>query len=261
MLILPSGAPGAAPSPAPRPVRVPLILLPTGHVAVQVHLNGKGPYRLILDTGAPYSFINARTGLALGLLTEKASTAPAFFGMRGRTELKSVRLDGAEVRNMEAMLLDHPVVEALAGVAGPLEGILGMSFLGRFKATIDYQAGTLTLEPSTHEPGALFPNLFGNVFGTPERPVLAPMGLWGLVVERQGEEPGVTVTRVYAGSPAARGGLRPGDRILSIDGRWTDSVVETYTAAAGIPPGREVAIRLLREGEEVSLKLRPARGF
>src|SRR5262249_30605019 len=36
-----------------KPVVVPFETLPSGHMTVMVKLNGKGPYKLIFDTGAP----------------------------------------------------------------------------------------------------------------------------------------------------------------------------------------------------------------
>ena len=41
-----------------KPVTVPFELLKSGHMAVQVNVNGKGPYRLIFDTGAPITLLN-----------------------------------------------------------------------------------------------------------------------------------------------------------------------------------------------------------
>src|SRR5207245_1874658 len=43
---------------ADKPVTVPFELLKTGHMAIMVKINGKGPYKVIFDTGAPVSQIN-----------------------------------------------------------------------------------------------------------------------------------------------------------------------------------------------------------
>ena len=40
------------------PIAVPFELLKTQHMVVNVKINGKGPYRLIFDTGAPVTLIN-----------------------------------------------------------------------------------------------------------------------------------------------------------------------------------------------------------
>lgn len=47
-------------------------------------------------------------------------------------------------------------------------------------------------------------------------------GIGSYIQQRKGDKPGVYISGPYKGSPAAKAGLRPGDRILTIDG---DSVV------------------------------------
>src|SRR5262245_54331032 len=43
---------------AQKPIVIPLEVLRTGHVAVKVNINGKGPFRLALDTGSPVTFVS-----------------------------------------------------------------------------------------------------------------------------------------------------------------------------------------------------------
>ena len=49
-----------------KPVVVPFELLPSGHMTVMVKVNGKGPYRLIFDTGAPITLLNNKRGQGSG---------------------------------------------------------------------------------------------------------------------------------------------------------------------------------------------------
>ena len=58
--------------------------------------------------------------------------------------------------------------------------------------------------------------------------------------------------------PPPRAGLKPGDVLTTLDGRWTTSVADTYAAAAGVAPGRDVAVVILRDGQEQTLTVRPA---
>ena len=51
-----------------KPVVVPFELLPSGHMTVMVKVNGKGPYRLIFDTGAPITLLNNKVAKEAGLL-------------------------------------------------------------------------------------------------------------------------------------------------------------------------------------------------
>ena len=50
----------------------------------------------------------------------------------------------------------------------------------------------------------------------------------------------MTIKEVLPGSPAAAAGLKVGDRLLTLDGRWTDSLADLYTAAGYVKPGETV---------------------
>ena len=63
------------------------------------------------------------------------------------------------------------------------------------------------------------------------------------------------------GSAAAEGGLKAGDRLLTLDGRWTDSVADLYSAAGYVKPGATVPVRVKRGGKELELKVKPVSGL
>lgn len=71
------------------------------------------------------------------------------------------------------------------------------------------------------------------------------------------EEPAPVVTAVMNGSPAARGGMREGDRVLSIEGKeihtWSD-----MTAIVKENPHRPLQMTVLRHGQAVPLTVTPA---
>ena len=56
--------------PAAKPVVVPFELLKSGHMAVMIKVNGKGPYRVIFDTGAPINLLNNKLAKETGLLKD-----------------------------------------------------------------------------------------------------------------------------------------------------------------------------------------------
>src|SRR5947209_5834954 len=71
-----------------KPVTVPFELLRTKHIAIQVKVNGKGPYRLIFDTGAPITLLNTKVGTEAGLI-KKGQPRPLFnlFNATGFTKI------------------------------------------------------------------------------------------------------------------------------------------------------------------------------
>jgi S1-C subfamily serine protease len=72
--------------------------------------------------------------------------------------------------------------------------------------------------------------------------------------------PGVPIDAVDDGSPAALGGLKPGDVITTLDGRWTTSILDVFAAAAAAEPGRPAEVVILRDGKELTLAVTPAEG-
>ncbi|MBV9125479.1 MAG: aspartyl protease family protein, partial [Planctomycetes bacterium] len=67
--------------PARQGVVVPFELLKTKHITVKVKLNGKGPFRVIFDTGAPVNLINNRAARESGMVS--AQETPSLFSLFG----------------------------------------------------------------------------------------------------------------------------------------------------------------------------------
>ena len=248
-------------------VVVPFELLKSRHMAVQVKINGKGPYRLVFDTGAPMNLINNKIAKDSGVLTAK-SKGPSFglFGAMGAHQMKTLEVGPAKLEKVPTVVMDHPTVAAISEVLGPVDGIIGFPFFARYKMTVDYQKKELTLVPSGYVPGDYLEGMMAKLMDaqdqSKEPKVLVPAGVWGLVVdkEKDDEDAGVVVKDVLAGGPAAAAGVKAGDRLLTVDGRWTDSVADTFLAATLVKPGREVVVVVNRDGKEKKLTVKPAKG-
>jgi membrane-associated protease RseP (regulator of RpoE activity) len=253
--------------PAEKAIVVPFELLKSRHMAVEVKINGTGPYRLIFDTGAPTNLLNNKVATESGLLkkTDKPSGFGGFFGIAGAKTIDELQIGDVKMAKVPVMVMDHPTVEAISKALGPIDGLVGFPFFARYKTTIDYEKKELTFEPNGYEPGDAMQALMTKVMGAQgkqEPTIVAPKGLWGFSADKENddEEAGVTVKDVLEGSPAATGGLKSGDRLLTIDGRWTDSLADTLTATSLVRVGREVTVVVKRDGKEVSLKVKPTKG-
>jgi hypothetical protein len=248
------------------PVRVPFDLLVTKHITVKIKINGKGPYRMIFDTGAPVSILNTRTARKTGLLSN-TGTAGGFslFGSIDQVKIKKLEIGDLKAEGVPVIVMDHPTIELVSKAWGPIEGIIGFPFFARYRMTLDYQAKEMTFVPNGYEPRDIIQALTTLLIQTdkPMTRVLAPAGVWGLCVDKDSkdEEPGVRISLVLAESPAAKAGLRVGDRLLSLDDRWTDSVVDCYAAAEHVKFGTSSLVRITRDGKEIELVITPAAGF
>jgi membrane-associated protease RseP (regulator of RpoE activity) len=189
------------------------------------------------------------------------------FSVRGEGQIDRLQVGDLTARDVPVVVLDHPVLRELGSVLNRrLDGIIGYTFFARYRTTIDYQARTMTFEPVDFRVTNLIRDL-------PERlavpkvahhVVLAPGGLWGLSLDAPAEgldAPGVPIREVLAGSPAALAGLKPGDVLTAIDGRWTTSIADVYTAAAGAVPDRDASVVVLRDGHEQTVTVRPKPGI
>src|SRR5262245_4878398 len=175
----------------PKKYVVPFELIKTQHMVVSVKVNGKGPYRVVFDTGAPDSLLSTKVAKEAELFG-KDHKRPFFapFGSMGQAKVKEVQLGDLKATNITATVLDHPTVDAIGNFVGPLEGILGVTFYARYKMSINYEKSQITFEENTYEPGDVMKVMMEKMLvpKTGKGPVLAPAGLIGIKVEKAKED-------------------------------------------------------------------------
>jgi membrane-associated protease RseP (regulator of RpoE activity) len=265
LIVLPAFGPAPEPlaaGPSGRAV-VPFDLLDSNHIVVRARINGKGPFRLIFDLGAPITLLGSKAAEASGAVKPDAPRS-FLFSIRGEARVETLEVGDLTAKDLPVVVLDHPTLKALGDFLGqPLDGIVGYTFFARYRTTIDYPARQITFEPVDAPVRDLMKDLPARLAGPREarRVVLAPGALWGLELGEPDGAAGVPIRAVLADSPAAEAGLKAGDVLTTLDGRWTTSVADTYAAASGIGPGRDVAVVVLRDGKETTLTVRPREGF
>lgn len=251
-----------------KPAAVPFELLKSQHMAVQVKINGKGPFRLIFDTGAPVTLLSNKVAKEAGVFPKNYRPSPfAIFGAAQKPfKIEELEMGELKVAKVDTMVMDHPTVGALATVVGPIEGIVGFNVFAKHRTTIDYQAQTMTFVPVKYEPVDMMQKIMAIMMASKSEKdkarILAPGGLLGLRVEKSAgdEEPGVTVGAVFVGGAAAKSGLLAGDRLLTLDRRWTDSVEDCFYAASRLQPGTTVRAEILRDGKKQVLQIQVRNG-
>jgi clan AA aspartic protease (TIGR02281 family) len=109
-------------------------------------INGKGPFDFIVDTGASATVITPtlarRAGVAAGGSKAKATGANGH--MKATiARLKTLAVGPVEVKNLEVAVISLATLNRTIGQR--IGGIIGYSFLKRFRTTIDYSARTVWL--------------------------------------------------------------------------------------------------------------------
>jgi hypothetical protein len=251
------------------PVTIPMTRLPSGHFLVKVKLNGTGPYNLVFDTGAPMMLLNTRIAKAGNVSKKGGGFSFSLFSGVNPEVIKGLEVGSIKTANVPAMVMDHPTVAAISDAFeseyGKIDGIVGFPFFARFAMTVDYQKGEMRFVPNSYKPGDYKKDIMSRlqtISGPQVPPVLAPAGAWGLDVSKASgdESAGVTISAVLAGSPADKAGVKVGDRLLTLDGRWTDSLADTFRATSFVKPGRAAALELTRDGKPVKVTVTPVVG-
>jgi hypothetical protein len=101
----------------------------------------------------------------------------------------------------------------------------------------------------------------------PERPayveVKQPQGMarggnrpyFGTIPDFGSDAPGYSISGAAPGSPAERGGIKGGDRIVSLGGNKVTGLDDFDLALRKFKAGEEVAVTVIRDGKEVALKV------
>ena len=70
-----------------------------------------------------------------------------------------------------------------------------------------------------------------------------------------GKQDGVIIAAVLKNGPADRAGIRPGDILVSVDGKNITNMKEMFNLIATLPPESKTGVVVLRDGREVSLEI------
>jgi predicted aspartyl protease len=114
-------------------------------LVVPVHVNGRGPYDFVLDTGATVTCLNEALSheLALERVRGVRGTA-AGVGSQGQLQLVSVdsiRIGQAAAHDLQACVVD---LEHLQGAGLDIDGLIGLNVMTNFRITLDFQRNIVT---------------------------------------------------------------------------------------------------------------------
>jgi predicted aspartyl protease len=142
----PARAPGPAEA-SPGEVRFELAGLGEAALLVPVRINGQGPYRFVLDTGATLTCLDQSLAGQLSL-PERRGMRGVGAGVRQAGAVSLVSVETVEVGTARAEDLTACVLDlsALRTVAEDARGLLGLNFLKPYRVTIDFERSIVALE-------------------------------------------------------------------------------------------------------------------
>jgi hypothetical protein len=118
-----------------------------GRIWAPVFLNGRGPFRLVLDTGASHSAVTADVAGVLGL-SLSSPEHQILRGVTGSREVTTIPIDSLVVGDLEQRPGRLPVItDALGGA----DGVLGAEGLGDKRIVIDFRHDAISIRRSHGE--------------------------------------------------------------------------------------------------------------
>ena len=129
----------------PAPLRASVPFEKNGNIViVPATLNNRQTTKLVVDTGASYTFISHALARDLAIDVSRSTKTVPFHTANGvveapLTNLDSIAVGGMEIKNLTAAVHDTTPDSTAAG-------LLGLNFLSNFRMDIDTQKGMLHLE-------------------------------------------------------------------------------------------------------------------
>jgi predicted aspartyl protease len=115
-----------------------------GRIWAPVMINGRGPFRLVLDTGASRSAVNAQVAAALGIAPD--ATRPVLLrGVTGIVEVPTIRVDSFSVGDA---IVTPAVLPIVADALGGADGVLGTEAFADKRVYIDFRHDLITITHS-----------------------------------------------------------------------------------------------------------------
>lgn len=123
----------------------PTTLDRSGRIVAPVRINGRGPFRFILDTGANRSAMSAATARAVDLVPSEDATV-SVHGITGSAALPVVHVERFEVGELAFKDQRMPVLPS--AVFGGVDGILGIDCLQQARVEVDFGEDRVTISRS-----------------------------------------------------------------------------------------------------------------
>jgi len=135
--------PAVKPDPSDMLLAAPTHMDRVGRIVVPVLINGKGPFRFLVDTGADGSLVSARLVHALGLAPSQVPNEQVQ-GTTGLEQLPCVTIASLRIGSIVKHDVRMPV--SSSPVMSGLDGILGMAGFGAVRVVVDFHRNRVLID-------------------------------------------------------------------------------------------------------------------
>jgi serine protease Do len=210
----------------------------------------------VFAVGNPLGF---QSSITAGIVSATARVADSSSGMSGVTDY--IQTDAAINRGNSGgalVNLDGEVVGINTWIASNSGGSIGLGFAipvnNARRAIEDFiESGEVVYSWLGVQVSTLSPE-FADEFFSAEG-----SGIFGLGRDDTPVPAGAFVTATYDQSPAERSGLRPGDLIVSVDGKTIADSTSLVRTVAQLEPGKTVPFVVIRGDEEITVPVETGR--
>lgn len=176
------------------------VAVEAGEPIIDVLIDGRGPFPMIVDTGAANT-LTPETAALLGLEIIGSGTALTSSGRATSstfTQVSAIQLGHARLTDQSFGVVPMPLYFTDRGHRSPLAGLIGYEVLAEFVVRLDYANKTMTLTPASsfHYAGNGAHLLLGFTGNTPTVQVAAD-GIPGAFAIDTGSQGGLTPRREF----------------------------------------------------------------
>jgi predicted aspartyl protease len=118
-----------------------------GRIWAPVTVNGQGPFRLVLATGASHSALTPRLAEALGMQADPAKSVM----LRGATGSVAVPVVPVETLEIGDLLIEPRQLAVIPDALGGADGVLGMDELANMRIHIEFRRDRITIMRSKNQ--------------------------------------------------------------------------------------------------------------
>jgi hypothetical protein len=118
-----------------------------GRIWAPVKINGHGPYRLVLATGASHTAVTPQLAVALGVEADPTATV-ILRGATGSTRVPMVPIETLEYGDL---LMESQQLAVIPDALGGAHGVLGMDGLANKRIHIDFRRDRITIMRSKNQ--------------------------------------------------------------------------------------------------------------